>query len=48
MIADKSFRGKGIAGKVLTIVEQFAIAKYHKDEVIAKIKKGNIGSIKLF
>lgn len=48
MIAEKGFRGKGVATQALRIVEEFATAKYQKDQVIAKIKKGNTASIKLF
>jgi RimJ/RimL family protein N-acetyltransferase len=48
MIAEKEYRGMGIAKKILEIVERFASAKYHKNLIIAKIKKGNLASIKLF
>lgn len=31
MIAEKKYRGRGIAARVLRIVEQFAVARYCKN-----------------
>jgi len=40
-------RGKGIADKILALgLQEFS--KYHSDDIIAFIKKENIGSVKIF
>lgn len=48
MIAEKSFRRKGIASEVLAFIINFSKAQLHLLQLIAKINSNNTSSIKLF
>ena len=48
MIAEKSARKKGLAIETLKLTMNFAINYLNKTKFLAKIKKNNIPSIKLF
>ena len=47
MVAEEKFRGKGIAERVVQAMERYGAAKGRK-EMIARIKKGNEPSLRLF
>lgn len=48
MIAEKSFRRKGIASEVLAFIINFSKTQLHLLQLIAKINSNNTSSIKLF